>query len=303
MADDVVQKDTEATEKPDEKDESSEKSEAEEKVEEKPDDWRAVLTSEDSKKFAESSPDVEHLVNRALDMRRQLATAITPPGKDAKPEELTAHRKKIGVPEEASGYDIPRPEHLDEETFNSEPVQKILETFREQAHSLNVPKETFQAQVGTYWAMEKALVEAQKAEDQKFADESEAGLRKLWPGEEYDKNKDYMGRAAQAIFGNDLEEVRNLETKDGRFVLDHPVMLRGLAAIGREMEQGGLVPPLSDSERSEGKDQLIDLRKKISEAQSKGDSKEANRLYQEEQKILAKMGGSVPIVGAEGRAV
>ena len=236
-------------------------------------------------------------------MRRQLATAITPPGKDAKPEELTAHRKKIGVPEEASGYDIPRPEHLDEETFNSEPVQKILETFREQAHSLNVPKETFQAQVGTYWAMEKALVEAQKAEDQKFADESEAGLRKLWPGEEYDKNKDYMGRAAQAIFGNDLEEVRNLETKDGRFVLDHPVMLRGLAAIGREMEQGGLVPPLSDSERSEGKDQLIDRRKKISEAQSKGDSKEANRLYQQEQKILSKMGGSAPIVGAEGRAV
>ena len=269
--------------------------------EDKSDDWRTVLKSDDAKKFAETSPDVEHLVGRALDMRRQLATAIIPPGKDAKPEELTAYQKKIGVPVKSDGYEISRPEHLDEEGFKSEPVQKILSLFKERAHAVNAPKDVFESLVGTYWEVESALKEAQATEDQQYADEGEAELRKLWPGKEYDENKDYMYRAAARIFGTNLDEVKNLEGKDGRFFLDNPVILRGLAAVGREMASGGLVPPLSESQRVASDDQLKDVRKKIAESQSKGDTKEANRLYQVEQDLIAKTSGSGPIVGDSGR--
>ena len=47
---------------------------------------------------------------------------------------------------------------------------------------------------------------------------------------------------------------------------------------------------------------IEDIEKKIDEAQMENDSEKANKLYQEQQELYARL-GNAPIVGADGRAV
>lgn len=262
-----------------------------------PTDWRAQITSDDGKKFAESSPDLDHLLGRTLDMQRKLSTAIVPPGKDAKPEDIAAYRKQIGVPETAEGYQFEVGEGQEPTDTDKALHAAMGKIFHEgnitadQAKLINVGFNEFT----------NMLKANQVAEDKKFADESEAQLRKVWPGEEFDKNKAFADRAAAWAFGDQIEEVRHMETKDGRFFLDHPIMLRALSAIGREMAEGGLVPPMDETAQEQATTQLGEIRNAIAKAQQDGDSKEANRLYQKEQDLLAQIQGNRGVVGSGGR--
>ncbi len=262
--------------------------------------WRDGLT-DDAKKFAESSPDVNHAMGRAVDLQKKVSQGIFPPGENAKPEEIAAYQKRIGVPETAEGYEVSRPEHMAEDLFNSEPVQDRLKLARERLHAVNAPDNVVKTAIDTYFEIEAASQQAQMDADKVFADESEAALRKDWAGE-YDVNKEHAERAAEKIFGTDTEEFRGLESRDGRFFADHPVMIRALAAVGREMQEAGIVPTLSPSDAAAVDEQLRGVRDKIKNAQGRGDSKEANRLYVEEQALIGKTKGNQPIVGAAGRA-
>ncbi len=261
-----------------------------------PTDWRATLQSDDAKKFAETSPDAEHLVGRALTMQQKLSTAIVRPGKDAQPEEVAAYRRQIGMPESPEGYVFAMPE-------GQEPTEADLAfqtTMAEALHKAEVSTENVTLLTAAWSDFAQQTLEAQVASDKQFADKAETELRKAW-GEEYDENKTHAERAATFMFGDQYEEVRHMETKDGRFVLDHPVMLKAMAATGREMAEGGLVPPMSTDARDQAQDKVSDLRARGAKALSEGNSREANRLYVEEQKELAKM-GDAPIVGSGARA-
>ena len=262
------------------------------------DDWRAGLTTDDAKKYAERFTDVGQLVNGALEMRKQLSTAIVPPGKDAKPEEVAAYHKRIGVPETAEGYKFPVPEgHEPTET------DKAFQAAMGKAlHRAAIPAAAAAQLTDAFNEFSKGVLEQQVAEDKKFSDESEAELRKAWRGAEYDANKAHAERAAAWMFGDQVEEVRHLETKDGRFMMDNPVMLRALAAVGREMAEGGLVPPMAAGAKDQAIDELNDLQKSIDEAQGRGDSREANRLYAKKLALREKIDGSQPIVGSAARA-
>lgn len=261
-------------------------------------DWRASLTDEEAKKFAERSPDLNHLIKRAKEANDRLSKAIIPPGKDAKPEDIEAYRKQIGVPQAPDGYKFEMPE-------DSEPTEgdkafhgKMAEAF----HALNITKEQAKG-LNQVWNDVTAAVKAEQvAEDKRYAEQSEAQLRQEWRGEEFGKNKAHAERAAAQMFGDDFDEIRRLESKDGRFIMDDPRMLRALAAVGREMAEGGLVPPMSADQAEQAQDELKSLREKTQAAQERGDSKEANRLYQKEQALIAKMHGAKPVVGSQGRA-
>src|SRR3546814_15328021 len=102
--------------------------------------------------------------------------------------------------------------------------------------------------------MTVAMKAEQIASDKKFADESAAALKASW-GKDFEANKAYADRAADQMFGDDLEELRTMETKDGRFVADHPVMLKALASIGREMGEAGIVPRLTGDAAEQAHDE------------------------------------------------
>ena len=265
-------------------------------------DWRAAIKDEAARKFAEDSPDLEHLAKRAFDMRQKISSAIVKPGKDAKPEEIAAYRKALDIPAEAKEYlnGVQRPEHISEEDWKSERVQGLLGSFAERMHAKGAPKAAVQEAIAFELEVEANLLKAQAEEDKKFAEASESALKEKW-GPEFSKNKEFANRAVEKLFGDSFEKASKLTDSAGRFVLDNPVFIEAFAAIGREMGEGSLGGAMTDSERDTLDDQIRNVRKEIETAQVERDSKRANSLYQKEQALLAKQKGSKPIVGA-GRA-
>ncbi len=262
-------------------------------------DWRASITDPEGQKFAESSTDVGHLVGRALEMRKQLSTAIQIPGEDASDDDRGAYRKALGVPEAATDYVFAMPEGKEATDVDTAFQVAAGEVF----HGLDIS--AAQAEGLTEWwnGISTKATEEIAAADKTFADESEAALKVKWPGAEFDKNSAFADLAARKMFGDNLDAVRGIETKAGRFVLDHAEFREALAGIGREMEEGGLGSVMTDGDRDSAQEKIEDFEKRIDKAQAEGDGEKANTLYQEQQLLYQRLTGGASIVGAEGRTV
>lgn len=251
------------------------------------DDWRASITDEKLRDHAGRFASVSDLVKANLDSRQKLSTAIIPPGKDASDEDIAAFNKRMGVPDDVSGYAFPKPAEGQELTDAEKASQ---EDWAKTFHDLGVPKKTAEALIQKHSEVMAALAEDVAARDKQFADESEAALRKEWPGKQYDENIAIAAEAGQKLFGEDYEAARGLLTKDDKLVLDHPILSKMLARVGREMSEGG-VGPMSESQRQTFQERADEARNKREKARAEGDADAAKRFDDEERKWLTKIHG------------
>lgn len=255
-------------------------------------DWRDGM-SDDLKKTAERFASPDDMV-RSVQEARKRESLVRVPGKDATDEDRASYHKAIGVPETPEGYGFELPEG-EEATAESEAANK---EWGERLHGLNVPAETVNQLLGF---MQKDAAAHEKAEakaDEAFVEESIAELKREWKGEEFEKNKDIANQAfkeAANRAGVNLEELKFLQTSNGRFLMDDPRMMKIFSVFGREMSEGSLGPTLTEGQRDTMQDQLSEIRDKITTASIKGDSKAANRFYQAEQKLIAQMNGNKSI--------
>jgi hypothetical protein len=265
------------------------------------DDWRSGITDEKLRDHAGRFTTVQDLAKAHLDLRSQLAKAIVPPGKDAKPEQIAAYRKSMGIPETADGYEFPAPAEGEELTDEMKEQQA---GWRERFHSLNLPAETAKALVQMVTEDAAATMAKEVEADKQFADTTEAAMKEKW-GTDYDRNTEAAKRAITTLAeraGLDVEQLSQKELKNGRFLFDDPDLRQLMAPIGLEMQEGNLGPALTEGERDSIQERLTAVRAQIGAAQAAGDNKKANALYQEEQKLIAKQQGNQPVVGAHGRA-
>lgn len=259
--------------------------------------WRDSFTDPELRKHAERFTTPEELAKAHRGMRDQLAKAIVPPGKDAKPEEIAAYRKAIGVPEKPEEYKFATPAGR-EPTDGDKAFQG---TMAKLFHGANISAEQAEKLNAGWNEYVDATMKAEAAADAKFAETATAELKAKW-GADYDKNLAFANRAAAKIYGDRLTDARGIQTKDGRFVLDHPLMVEAFATIGREMGEDRIGPAMTDSEKQTIQQQIDDLQTKRVAAQSKGDSVTAQRLADEQRALYAKLDNS-PIVGSQGRTV
>ncbi len=179
------------------------------------------------------------------------------------------------------------------------------ETWGKRLHEHKVPNETAKALI-KYLSEDAQKAEVAQAEARAaFVKQQEAALRKEWPGEEFKTNREVANRALGEIVnrtGVDLDELKKVKLDNGNFLLDDARMLKIFANIGRDMSEGTLGPTLTESESESIQEEIEGIRAKISEAQDKGDSKKANKLYEKEQALIARLKGDQPIVGSRGRA-
>lgn len=254
---------------------------------------------DDLKEVAEKFSSKDDAV-RAIVAFRKRDSQIRLPGKDATDDERTAYAKAIGVPKSVDGYefpDIPKEELTDAITASRK-------AWAERFHKLQVSKET--AKALTLAAQEEAIAvnAAEKEADKTFAAAQEEALREEWKGEDYEKNVTHANRALTELSersGVKVDDLKHIQTKDGRFLLDRGDMLKVFAAVGREMAEGLLGPTLTDSQKETIGEEIIAKRVAIEKAQTEGNSKLANKLYQEVLALTAKQKGTAPIVGSEGR--
>lgn len=262
-------------------------------------DWRSGIP-EDLKATADRFSSPEDAIRAIADLRKR-DSQVRVPGKDADDKEVAAFNKAIGVPETAEEYAFPE---IPEEEM-TEAIQAEREGWAKFFHENSVPKSMADALTARFFEEQAAQIEALQAADKQFAEQQTENLKKKWQGDEFDKNTQFANNALVELAkrtGADVEALKQIETKAGRFLLDDAEMVQLFAAVGREMQTGSLGAPMSESERDTIDEQIADLRKRASEAQSNGDGKTANRLYQQEQDLIAKRDGSQAIVGQNARA-
>lgn len=264
-------------------------------------DWTADLPDdlkETGKRFTSKADAV-----RAINDFRKRESQVRVPGKNASPEEIATYHKAIGIPEKPEEYEF---SDLPEGFELTDGVKESRAEWAKHFHSLGIPKAA--AKELSRLANEEELREmkATKEADESFVKQQEAALRSEWKGEEYERNKTLANRAFAELAsrtGLKLDDLTKIETKDGRFLMDRSEIVKMFAAIGREMSEGSIGPTLTETEKDTVDDQIRGIRQQVAEAQSAGDSKRANKLYQQEQALIAKREGSKGIVGARGRMV
>lgn len=264
-------------------------------------DWRADLP-DDLKETANRFTSKADAVRAIIDMRKR-ESQVRVPGKNATPEEIATYHKAIGIPEKPEMYEF---EDLPQGMELTDQVKASRAEWSKQFHALGIPKDA--AKALAKFANEQAVRDftAQVEADKAFAAQQETALRNEWKGDDYERNKTLANRAFSELAnraGLKLDDLTKIETKDGRFLMDRAEIVRMFATIGREMSEGTLGPTLTESEKNTVDDQIRGVRSQIQEAQSAGDSKRANKLYQQEQALLAKKDGNKSIVGSRGRMV
>lgn len=266
----------------------------------KTDDWRSDLP-EDLRKTAERFNSKADAV-RAIESFRKRESQVRVPGKNATEEEIAAYRKAVGIPEKPEGYEFG---DLQDGKDLTDDIKASRKEWGKRFHDLGIPKDAAKALSKMVSDDQQKYLAAQVEADKEFSKAQEDALRGEWKGD-FDKNKTLANRAFKEVAeraGLSLDDLRKIETKDGRFLMDRAEVVKLFSIIGREMAEGSLGPSLTDGERENLEDQIRDTRKQISEAQGEGDSKRANRLYQKEQALIAKTKGNRPVVGSAGRMV
>jgi len=265
-----------------------------------PFDWRAQIKSDEGKKFAESSTDIDHLVQRGLDMRSKLSGALFKPGKNAKPEDIAAWNKALNVPDTADGYKYAPAEEFKAE-YEAPEAQERLKAFYSLAHQHGASAEMVKGILDWRNAEMVKDREAQVAADKKFADATETENKKLW-GPDYDRNHELANRFVDktADTPEDLAAFKKLEMKDGRFVGDHPLVQRMFAKAGRMTNEDALGPvPMTGSDMESAKAKLEDLTAQQADAQAAGKDALAKQLDGEIMKQAERISGNRPYVGPE----
>ena len=261
------------------------------------DDWRASIQDEKLRDHAGRFTTAQELAKAHLDLRKELSTAIKPLGKNPTDEQVAEYRTAIGVPKTVEGYELALPEG-----YEQTDADKAFQTAAAKAfHDTNITADQAKGLNGFWNEFTAAMLKAQIDADKAYADETEKALKAEWPGKEFDRNKAFADRAAAKVFGDEFDDVSKIETKDGRFVLDHPAFVKMLAGVGREMDEGRLGAVLTEGDRDNVQGQIDELGKKIDTARNEGDGEKANKLYIAQQELYRKIHGSASIVGSEGR--
>ena len=258
--------------------------------------WRDLIEDEKLQKHAERFTSVDALVQANLESRQKLSKSIVPPGEDAGEEDVSAYREALGVPKDVDGYDFPLPDGVE----RTEDMMDSEDTWANLFLDNNIPKATADVLISEFRGeIEKMM--GQKAEmDDAYTKQSEESMRKEW-AEDYDKNIIFASRASEALLGVDFEEARHIETSDGRFILDNPILVRMFAKLGRDMGEGALGSVATEGEKDTLMEQANSYRDKRKEAYAKGNHAEARKWDEKERLALDKLHGGGAIVGTETR--
>lgn len=247
-------------------------------------DWRSFITKPELKEQAARFVSLDALAQANIDQHKLISRAIIPPGKDAKPEQIADYRSKMGVPESADGYKFHTPEGYKPSDAEVASQKEWAKDF----HDLNLSADAAFKLTEKFNQRIALAQQAQVAADKEFAAASEAALKKAW-GADYEPNKQFAKTAAEKMFGKNVAEAFAMRGKDGTAILDHPVFIEALAAVGREMGEPGMRGTVSAELRAPMQDQYNELTRKIHDARGRNDHMLVRQLDAQRMTLAEKL--------------
>ena len=167
------------------------------------------------------------------ELEKSMGSRVKMPGEESTPEEVSAFYRKLGAPEESSGYS--RPElaegaEVDEEFFGK------MATL---AHQTGVSDKQFKTFIDGYVEMQAAKAEQSITNDNLESEATVAELHKEWAGD-YDKNLESSKRVLTELIPDTIRDdyINLLKEKN----LDNNlIFIKGQQAIGAQMLDDTLV--------------------------------------------------------------
>ncbi len=266
-------------------------------------DWRAAITDEKARRFAERFTSPAEAAVSAFKARQQLSGSVRVPGRKASREDIAAFRRALGVPDRPEGYAVAPPEGLPGSLDMDEAGKARLDTYLKGMHEAGATPGVVQRGIDLYYGFlaeglgtrERAAVEARE--------KANADLTREWGADA--KRNDECARRAFDTFGGERFAVFVENAEVGGVKLgDHPEMRRIFAAIGRAMGEDRLHAP-GGGEQGKSAQERID---EIHSWQHSDDPKESEKyktdaVQAELRGLYQRLEGDRPIVGAGGRTL
>lgn len=216
------------------------------------DDWRENIAKQvggtDAKAVAKelkrlqrfTDPSAVYAMGRELEARFSEGGLVKKPGKDAKPEEVTAFNKALGVPEKPEDYAAKLT--LSGGKVLGDNDKPMFEDFAKRVHAKGATPEIVSEVVDWYYDREQKLAAEQYKADETYRGESQKTLNERW-GASRDSNINAIGTLfATAPGGNDPENETGLmarvlggRTSDGRMIGDDPDITAWLAQVAKDL--------------------------------------------------------------------
>lgn len=177
--------------------------------------------SEDLRPYAgsirkfEGTP-IQDVLKSYGELEKKLGQRMQPPGAEARPEEVAAWRKNLGVPEKPDGYGISRPEEVPVELWNEE----LVRGFSAVAHKHHIPAAAAQELVQWWNGQQMSAITRHQADAANGREALVQGLQREW-GERYEANLQGAQRVAA---------MARLDVNDPS-IGDNPAMIRALHAM------------------------------------------------------------------------
>jgi len=241
--------------------------------------------------------NTEEAMAKALkEANTQLSQRLKMPGKDASEDDIAAFHKQLGVPEDISGYDLKKPDFMDEAEFKSETMQNAMNGIIGKMHEAGASKSVVSTAVEAYWEMERTAKEITDAGDVSAAESAEAVLRKKWLNN-YDSNIAF----AESVV-DEYPDLAKVALRDGTLMGSSPHYAEMLAEFGRLRAEGPMQAGFSNSEAgTDARSEFDRLTREMHDAHGSGDKTKAQSLEEQRRKISEQLHGTGSISGQELR--
>lgn len=174
-------------------------------------------------------PDVNAAVKRMVEARKMVgAEKIVIPGKDATPEEVNAYWTKLGRPESADKYEVPKENMPEGVTLDP----ALTKSAFEEMHRLGISKN--QAAELVRWNVKMAAEQrdAQALVQKQAIETNLTALRKEF-GKAFDEKDRHASNAIETYGGKEALAL----IKANPALATNPVFVKMMAAIGREIAE------------------------------------------------------------------
>lgn len=186
----------------------------------------------------ENVKDITDLASQFVNLQGVVGRkTVATPQEGATEEQWDQFYRELGRPDSPDGYTFVN--ELDESLkTNAEAVLKpMLETF----HKAGLSEKQAQEVVGAYLENANATIEARHQAAAQAREQAEVTLRQQW-GQAYDAKIGAAAEAAEALFGENLQQFNQIQLSDGSYLGDNPLMMQLLAALGESVDEGSVHP-------------------------------------------------------------
>jgi hypothetical protein len=194
-------------------------------------DWKASLSEEiRADKSLENIKDIEGLAKSYVHAQKLVgADKIPVPNKHATEEDWKEVYKKLGRPEDASGYkyDLPEDQTID---------QTALKNFSDQAHKLGLLPSQANGMVKFYNEMQAVSLQEQDSVAIAARENSAKELKQEW-GQAYDQKISQANNLAKTV---GIGELFDTNLADGTKLGDNPVMIKAFAELAAKMGEDSI---------------------------------------------------------------